>query len=39
MTEHAIDKVREGLVDPAMAERAVGWLQVQPRMQRACHAI
>lgn len=39
MTEHAIEKVREGLVDPAMAERAVGWLQAQPRLMRASHAL
>ncbi|HEX3140054.1 MAG TPA: ATPase, T2SS/T4P/T4SS family [Rhizobacter sp.] len=39
MTEHAIDKVREGLVDPVMAERAVGLLQAQPRIRRASHAI
>jgi type II secretory ATPase GspE/PulE/Tfp pilus assembly ATPase PilB-like protein len=39
MTEHAIEKVREGLVDPAMAERAVGWLQTQPRILKASHAL
>lgn len=31
ITEHAVDKLRAGLVDPAMAEQAVGWLHVQPR--------
>jgi type II secretory ATPase GspE/PulE/Tfp pilus assembly ATPase PilB-like protein len=39
MTEHAIEKVREGLVDPVMAERAVGWLQAQPRILKASHAL
>jgi general secretion pathway protein E len=39
MVEHAIEKVRDGLVDPVMAERAVGWLQVQPRVQRNSHAL
>jgi general secretion pathway protein E len=39
MTEHAIEKVREGLVDPAMAERVIGLLQVQPRLRRASHAL
>ena len=31
LVEHAIDKVRNGLVDPAMAEKSVGWLQARPR--------
>lgn len=39
MTEHALVKVRDGLVDPLMAERAVGWLQVQLRIRRASHAV
>jgi type II secretory ATPase GspE/PulE/Tfp pilus assembly ATPase PilB-like protein len=39
MTEHAIDKVRDGLVDPAVAERAVGLLQAQPRLRKASHAV
>lgn len=39
MSEHAVEKVREGLVDPMMAEQAVGWLHVQPRIQRTSHAL
>jgi type II secretory ATPase GspE/PulE/Tfp pilus assembly ATPase PilB-like protein len=39
MTEHAIDKVRAGLIDPAMAERAVGLLQTHPRIQRTSRAV
>lgn len=33
IVEHAIDKVRAGLVDPAMAEKSVGWLLPQARSQ------
>jgi general secretion pathway protein E len=29
--EHAVDKILAGLVDPQMAERAVGWLHVRER--------
>jgi hypothetical protein len=39
MSEHAVEKVRDGLVDPLMAEQAVGWLHVQPRIQRTSHAL
>jgi type II secretory ATPase GspE/PulE/Tfp pilus assembly ATPase PilB-like protein len=31
LVEHAIAKIRTGLVDPAMAERAVGWLHTVAR--------
>ena len=33
MTEHALDKLRAGLIDPGMAEHAVGWLHERPRMR------
>ena len=31
IVEHAIDKIRAGLVDPSMAERSVGWLHLRAR--------
>lgn len=31
ITDHAVDKVLAGLVDPRMAERAVGWLRPRER--------
>ena len=34
ITEHAVDKLRAGLIDPAMAERAVGRLHVRPKAIR-----
>lgn len=36
LTDHAIDKVRAGLVDPAMAERSVGWLHAGMRAAGGC---
>lgn len=39
MNEHAVEKIRDGLIDPLMAERVVGPLHVQPRIQRASHAL
>lgn len=31
MAEHAVDKLRAGLIDPVMAEKAVGWLHLRQR--------
>jgi type II secretory ATPase GspE/PulE/Tfp pilus assembly ATPase PilB-like protein len=34
IAEHAIDKLRAGLIDPTMAERSIGWLRF-PESARA----
>lgn len=39
IAEHAIDKLRAGLIDPAMAEKAVGWLRMRTRAREVGHAL